>query len=144
MIVEETKNVDEIKAVLCDPRIYDVISDDESCPLEGFEPPIGDEFKYILGIVDREVIALMVYHELPEGQKIHIQVLPEHRKKHAVEFAKKALEFADKKRVFAEISEKYQNVIKFAKAFGFVVVDKVPANHRKNNVVYDSVIMRLT
>lgn len=80
MIVKETTNLDDIKAVLCNPAIYDTIIDD-NCPLvEDFEPPIDDDHLYVGGYVKGEIIALMVYHKYLDGNECHVQVLPEYRK----------------------------------------------------------------
>ena len=63
MIVKKTTDLTDIKAILCDPFIYDTITDDNSPLAEDFEPPVNDDYLYIGGYVDGQIIALMVYHK---------------------------------------------------------------------------------
>lgn len=130
--VKETKNINDIHAVLKRPDIFDAISCDKTPCAEHFNAPISDKYKYIAGYHNGEIIGLMVYHTYKDGNICHIQVLPEHRKEHAREFGEQALKFRGTRPLYAEIPDSYQNVLSFAKSFGFDVVEKVDQGYTKN------------
>lgn len=142
MIVKETTNIEDIKSILCDPAIYDTITEDGSSSLESFEPEL-DGNSFIGGYVGGEIVALMVYHEFLDGNKCHIQVLPSFRKKYAREFGEKALLFRGTKPLYATIPDLYKNVIDFSLSFGFEVIRKTKGTYLKNKISYDDNILRL-
>ena len=142
MIVKETVNLEEIKAILCDPVIYDTISSDE-CPLIGeFEPPLNG-FLYYGGYVDNKIIALAVYHKYLDGDKYHPQVLPEFREKYAKKFVEQSLKLKGTPILYAVIPDLYKSVLNFALKFGFKIVDKKLNSFVKNGKSYNDNILRL-
>jgi len=142
LIVKETTNIDDIKAVLCNPEIYDTISDDNDPKLEDFEPPITDEYLYVCGYVNGEVIGLMVYHKYLDGNKCHVNVLPEFRKKHAKDFGEQSLRFSGTRPLYAEIPDLYQNVLDFAKLNSFEVIDRKDDGYIKSGVKYSINVLK--
>jgi hypothetical protein len=142
LIIKETTNIDDIKAVLCNAAIYDTISDDNDPAIEEFEPPINDEYLYIGGYVKGEIMALMVYHNYLDGNKCHVQVLPEFRKEHALKFGEQSLMFRGTRPLYAEIPDLYQNVLDFAKLNDFDVIDKIDDGYIKNGVEYPTNVLR--
>ena len=142
MIVKETTNIDEIKAVLCDPEIYDTISDDNDPELSKFEPPVTDKYLYVGGYVKGEIIALMVYHKYLDGNKCHVQVLTEFRKKYAKEFGEQSLIFRGTRPLYAEIPDLYQNVLDFAKLNNFEIIERKDDGYIKSGVNYSINVLR--
>ena len=142
MIVEITDNVSDIKAVLCNPAIYDTIADDNSPNIEDFEPPINDKYLYVGGYVDNEIIALMVYHKYLDGNECHVQVLPEHRKDHAKEFGEQSLKHRGTQPLYAEIPDLYKNVLDFALLNDFKVIRRIDNGFIKNGVKYAVNVLR--
>lgn len=142
MIVVNTTNIDDIKTILCNPDIYDCISNDNCPSSEHFEPP--KTAQYIAGYVDNKIIALMIYHKVEEGLKCHIQVLPEYRKKYAREFARIALEFGEAKNaiIYSEIPTCFPNVIRFAKEVGFTETGRIKESYPKNGMKHDVIKLR--
>lgn len=142
MNIKETRDIAEIKKILCYPEIYRCISDDNSPPLEEFEPP--PEAIYVAGYVGSDIIGMMIYHKTEEGLKCHIQVLPEFRKKYAREFARMALEIGEAKNssIYSEIPVCYPNVIRFAKSFGFTETGSIKEGHLLDGVKHDVMILR--
>jgi len=141
MILKETTNIDDIKAVLCNPAIYDTISDDNSPLIDEFEPPL-ENYLYVGGYVNGEIIALMVYHKYLDGNKCHVQVLPEFRKEYALEFGEQSLLFRGTLPLYAVIPDLYKNVLEFAFNFGFKVIDTKVDSYVKNNKSYNDNILR--
>ena len=123
MIAKETTNIDDIKAILCNAAIYDTISSDKSPPVEYFEPPVNDGYLYVGGYAKGEIIALMVYHKYLDGLECHVQVLPEHRKEHAINFGEQSLLFRGNSPLYAEIPDLYKNVLDYALMNNFKVID---------------------
>lgn len=142
MIVKETTDIDDIKAVLCNPAIYDTISDDNDPKVEEFEPPITNEYLYVCGYVNGEPVGLMVYHKYLDGNKCHVQVLPEFRKEHAIEFGQQSLLFRGTVPLYAEIPDLYQNVLDFARLNNFEVIDKYDDGYIRNGVKYSTNVLR--
>jgi hypothetical protein len=141
LVVKETIDEGEIRAILCNPAIYDTIASDECPAINELEIPF-DNHRYIGGVVNGEIIALMVYHTYKDGNKCHVQVLPEHRKEYAQKFGEQSLMFRGTQPLYAEIASLYQNVLDFALTFGFETVDKNIADYKKNGLLYDTYIMR--
>lgn len=142
LIVKQTFDVDEVKLILCDPVIYEAIAGDGCPESKYFEPPMSEDFQYIAGYVNSEIIALMVYHNHHEGRKCHIQVLPEFRVKHAEIFTRKALEFRGSETLYAEIPMFFKSLINFAKKRGFEVIGEIDNNYIKSGVKYNTKILR--
>ncbi len=141
MIIKETTNLDDIKAILCNPDIYGCISDDNS-PLRGdFEPPINDKYLYVGGFVKGGIIALMVYHDTEKETECHLQVLPEFRKEYALKFGEQALNFRGTRPLIAEIPDLYKNVLAFAELQGFLVYGR-KGDFVKNGVSYPINLLR--
>lgn len=143
MMLKETKDVNDIHAVLKHPVIYDAITSDNSPCSKHFLAPITDEYRYVLGSVNGDIIGVMVYHEYKDGEECHVQVLPEYRKKYAVEFGDKALRFRDKsKPLYAEIPDIYKNVLSFAVKNDFEVIKQEDLGYKKNGVEYPVNILK--
>ena len=141
MIIKETTNIDDIKAVLCNPAIYDTITDD-NCPVaEEFKPPLEDHV-YVGGYVEGQMVALMVYHKYLDGNKCHVQVLPEYRKEHAKRFGEQSLLFKGTRPLYAEIPDLYRNVLDFAKRNNFEIIKQINNGHIKNGVSYTVNVLR--
>ncbi|GAG48557.1 unnamed protein product, partial [marine sediment metagenome] len=132
MIVKQINNAEDIKKVLCVGAIYECITDDECPHIDDFEPPTDQCYTYIAGYANGEIIAIMVYHKYLDGNECHIQVLPEHRKQHAKDFAEQALLFRGTLPLYAEIPDLYKNVLNFACSFGFEVIDVKENDYIKN------------
>ena len=144
MIVKETTNIDDIKAILWHPDIYDTITEDKCPPLGEVEPPIRDDISYIGGYVKGEIIALMVYHKYLDGNKCHVQVLPEYRKEYAKRFGEQSLLFRGTLPLYAEIADLYKNVLAFALLNNFKVIDIRKDAHIKNGKTYNVNILEFS
>lgn len=144
MIIKETTNLDDIKAVLYHPDIYDTISADDSPPIGEIEPPVNDKFLYVGGYVDGEIIALMIYNDYLDGKarKCHVQVLPEFRKEYAKKFGEQSLLFRGTLPLYAKISDLYENVLAFALMNDFKVIDIEKDAHIKNGKTYNVNVLR--
>lgn len=128
MIVKQTNNIGEIKAVLCHPDICDKISNKG----DSLEPPITKDYKYIGGYVNSKIVGVMIYHKYLDGNECHVQVLPEYRKEYALNFGEQSLEFRGTRPLYAEIPDLYKNVLDFALINNFKVIEV-----RKNDFIKD-------
>jgi hypothetical protein len=142
MILKETRDIAEIKKILCCPEIYKCIGDDNSPPIDEFEPP--SQAMYVAGYVDGDIIGLMIYHITEKGLKCHLQVLPEYRSKYAREFARMALEFGEAKNssIYSETPVCYWHIIRFAKSFGFVEEGVIKDEFLLDGIRHDVMVMR--
>ncbi len=144
MIVKKTVDIDDIKAILFEPSIYDTITTDE-CPLLGeVDPPLTDEYLYIGGYVNGNIMALMVYHKYLDGNKCHVQVLPDYRKEHAKKFGEQSLLFRGTLPLYAKIPDLYKNVLDFALLNDFEVINAEKDAHKKNGKLYNVNVLRYT
>ena len=140
MILKETTDLTEIKTILCDPAIYDTITDDNCPKANEFIPPMEGHL-YIGGYIGSKIIALMVYHEYLDGSKCHVQVLPEFRKEYAKQFGEQSLIFNGTRPLYAEIPELYNNVLEFAKINGFKVIDTKLNDYTKRGITYNTKVL---
>jgi len=143
VIARETKNIKEIKSILCHPEIYERISDDDSMAADEFEPPLDVE--YIAGYVNSDIIGIAIYNDIKEGVKFHFQVLPEYRGKYSKTFARMALDVGRAKNasIYAEIPSCYPEVIKFAEYLSFKIVGNIEKHRKKFGKFHDVIILRL-
>ena len=142
MIVKQTTDRAEIKAILCHPVIYDTITADNCPNVEDFKPPINGDYKYIGGYVNSKIIGLMVYHKYLDGQECHVQVLPDFRKEYAIKFGEQSLEFRGTRPLYAEIPTLYKNVLDFALINNFEIIDTIKSGFVKNGKTYDINVLR--
>jgi len=142
MIVRETTNEQDIRTVLCNKEIYDTITDDYSLEADKFIVPL-DGYKYVGGYVNNEIVAVMVYHAYRDGNKCHVQVLPQFRQSHAAQFGEQSLTFKGTQPLYAEIPDLYSNVLDFAHKFGFKIIETVEQGYVKRGVSYNMNILRL-
>jgi len=143
VIVTETTDIDEIREVMCHPEIYPCISDDNSYKSIDFVPPMN--VTYLAGYIDGMVIGLFIIDSTETNITVHIQVIPEFRQLYAKEFARMALQFGEVKNavIYSEIPVCYQNVMRFAKSFGFEEYGLIKGDCFKDGILYDTIILRL-
>lgn len=125
------------------PDIFDTITDDDCPPPEEYDIPVNDNYLYIGGFVNGEIIAVMVYHNYKDGKKCHVQVLPEYRHEYAAIFGEQSLMFKGTQTLYAEIPECHPNVLDFAFRFGFRVIETKEQDYCKNGNKYNTKILRL-
>ena len=142
MIVKETTNIDDIKAILCNAAIYDTIGSDNAPLIEDFEPPLNNHYLYVGGYVKGEIISLMVYHKYLDGLECHVQVLPEHRKEHAINFGEQSLLFRGNSPLYAEIPSLYKNVLDYALMNNFEVIDVRESDYIKRGKTYNVNVLK--
>lgn len=146
MIITETKDIDKIKRVLCDPEIYERITDDGSPNLEDFKPiPPNDKVYYL---TDENNIGVVFAHWKNyitlEG---HVHILKEHRSD-AMEFFDKSLKWAWENtralKIVVSIPDIYRDVLKFVGKNGFVVEGISENSYLKNSVLCSLVHMGIS
>jgi hypothetical protein len=142
MIIAATTNIADIKAVLCEPSIYDTISSDGAPLFTEFEPPITSDYVYVGGYIDSKIIGLMVYHKYLDGLECHVQVLPEYRAEHAKRFGEKSLTFRGNLPLYAEIPDLYKNVLSFALLNDFKVIKVRENDYIKNGETYNVNVLK--
>lgn len=114
MIVEKTKNFNDIKKILFDPEIYERIKISDDMPTLP-----TDNVDYVAGYHEGEIIALMVYYKRNDFTTCHVHVLKTHRAHLAVKFGREALKMRCDNVLYTNIPKKYTKVIRFAEYFGF-------------------------
>lgn len=142
-----TKDKSKIKSVLCEPRIYDVISGDGAPNPEDFEIDL-DQTLFIAGELFDIPVAVMLFHKKNKiCWQLHIQIIPEFRKLYADQFAQKSLDLFFNQysgtTLIAEIPTKYQNVVEFSTRHGFTIDGLCKDAYLKNNTLYDVVYLSL-
>jgi len=142
LIVKQTTDRAEIKAILCHPVIYDTITADNCPNIEDYEPPINKDYKYIGCYVNSKIIGLIIYHEYLDGDEIHVQVLPEFRKEYAQKFLEQSLDLRRTLTLYAEIPTLYTNVLRFALANNFEAIDEKENDYIKNGKTYNVKVLR--
>ena len=144
MILKECFNIEDIKEVLCHPEIYDTISSDECPKLKDFEPPMTDEYSYVVGYVKGVPIGVMIYHKYRDGNECHVQVLPQYRKEYAIKFGQQSLNFRGAAPLYAQIPDLYKNVLDFAKSNGFRVINEKKDDYIKRGKTYNTKVLLLS
>ena len=122
MKIERTFDSKLIKSILSVPEIWETISEAGDTVPDEYNV---DESYYLIGVSGSgEAVGLVIVHNTSIGvPQIHVQVLPQHRKKHADEFGGKSLEWVwmntDISKLMAFIPEIYLNVKAYSERMGF-------------------------
>ena len=120
MIIEQTTDNKLIHHILSMEGIAETISEPgDAIPTEFSH----GSHMFLVGLTDDEVVGLLIVHNTSLGvPQLHIQVVPKHRKEHAIQFGEASLEWLwgnlvnDK--YMALIPEIYPNVKRYAEAIG--------------------------
>lgn len=143
--IEETRNKEDIISVLKHPIIYDSITEDGCPKMEEWDFEPTNE-KFLVGKVEDIPMALMIFHPEDLGWFCHVQVVPEYRK-FSEEFGEKTLDWFwvhhDVNELFAEIPDKYPNVVRFAEKNGFKAEKPLDDIYIKDNITYNEMRYRL-
>ena len=135
-------NPEAIRAVFTNPAIWDTIAEDNQNP-EEFEPDFRNEL-YLAVWVDYEIIGFYAFRVVNWIElDVHAQILPEHRKKHALASGLAMIEWfnhdapARFKKLTAQIPFKYPNVKNFGLSIGFEIEGINRQSYMKNGEIYD-------
>jgi hypothetical protein len=140
MIIRRTYDRNEINSVLSDPDIKKRITSDNT---PDSEIPITDEYCYLLGEAEGEIIGLTILHPFRDGLEAHYQVLPQYRKRYAMQFAQETLNIIPPSNIYGVVPTYHQNIIEFDKKLGLEHVDTLKGGYIKDGKEYDYFIMRL-
>ena len=143
MIIQESRDIGDIKKILCDPLIYEAIGCDGCPDINEFEPPINDSYKYFVGYVKGEAIGVTIYHSYSDGNKCHFQVLKEYRQEYANEFAKRTLLLKGDLPLYVEIPDLHKSALHFSIRHGFKKINVTLNDYMKNGKKYNTNILRL-
>lgn len=142
MIVKETSDINDIKAILSNAEIYGRIKRDGETKITLLNIPINDNYRYIAGYEEGIIFALCIFCKKGDVNIVHFQVLPEYRLKLAEKFARKCLDFKGTSPLFAVTPECYRPVINFAKKIGFEFYGIHEETFVKNDKEYRQIITR--
>lgn len=133
-MITRTFDVETIKRVLCDPWIYNRITEDGSPSIDDYEPIINDDIVYL---TDEEETGIVIVHPVNAiTQEIHVQVLNRDKAK---EFVGACFEWiwsnTDTIKVIAQIPEMYPDVYKFAEKIGMEREGENKGSYLKNGSI---------
>lgn len=107
---------------MTEPQIWQEICGNYSDIISEFQP-VRDNYIYLVGYDKLDIVGLFIIHSSEFGYKCHIQVIPERRKKNAIEFGEKVIQWTwdntDINKLTALIPSNLTNVIRFAETQGF-------------------------
>lgn len=135
MIITPVTDSALIESVLFHPVIFESISEDGA-------PKMIPNGHYVGGFVDSVCVGLVIVNPVSRHvAEVHIQVLPDHRKLHAISFANAAIEWLWVKgfsKLNAQIPFCCENVKKFAERVGFEVEGVNRSSWQKGGKLHDS------
>lgn len=135
MIIKPVMDRSLIESVLFHPVIFDSISEDDA-------PRIAPEGRYVGGFVDDVCIGLVAVDVISRHvADVHIQVIPEYRETHAVDFAESVIRWFWSNgfsKLVAQIPFCCENVKRFAERVGFEVEGVNRKSWMKHGVKWDS------
>lgn len=118
------EDIDVINSILQHPDIWENIAGD----VEPFDTPFMHEHAYFI-IGDNQ--GLVIYHKFLDGVKIHTNILPEKRHGASYEAINETMQHIFDlgiTRIYAEIDDKFPNVIKAAIVNGFSMLSSDERN----------------
>jgi hypothetical protein len=141
--IKQVFDREEIDKIIKNEWVYDRTTDDR-CPgkdlLHTFFP--YDECKFYGCYLD-SIIGLIYVHPDKYGAMAHIQMLPD-KTKFGFEFAEKCLtDFLHPSfgRIWAEIPDRYPDVLAFTKKLGFIEFERLSQSHCKKGSFYDATVL---
>lgn len=144
--VEETQSPEEIRAVMCDPEIYERISSDDCVSADEWVPASEGEY-WVAGYIDGVLAAMFNIHPInPVNWEGHMQVLKPFRH-HAHELFNLAIAWAwdntPAQKITVQIPAIYPEVAQFLKHHGFIVEGVNARSIQKYGVLLDQIYMGL-
>lgn len=133
MIIRETKNIEEIKSILCHPEIFNRIKGNHYIDADNFIPPLDDVLYF--GGYDDGIFGVSCFHSYRDGLKFHPNVLPSYRLKYGRDFVKLSLSMV-KCKIYIEIPKERKRLFNLAEKLGF---DSISNNKDSTNTI----LMRL-
>lgn len=148
MVAERTFDADLIAWIMTIPEIWDAVSED-GMSTSDFTPEVYNEC-WISVKVGETLVALYNYHAHNSiTVEIHVHVIPEHRKEHAVLATFAALQWLldnekQYKKVVIQIPEIYKHARYFSARFGFILEGTNRKSFIKNGNIVDRWLMGAT
>lgn len=140
--IERSFDPAEIRSVFTRPEIWATIAEDNQQP-ESFLPDLEREI-YMGVYVDGGLIGFYAFRVVNSCElDIHAQILPEHRKKHALASGRAILKwFHDHapdrfQKLTAQVPFKYPNVKDFCLAVGLQIEGVNRQSYRKGGEIFD-------
>lgn len=128
--------------MLIHPKVFDTISEDGVRDL-----PENVGAGYLCGYVPELIGCFIIHPQNRICMDVHVQVLPEHRKRWAREFGKAVIEWTwentSAQKLVAQIPFLYPNVMEFAREMGFEVEGVNTQSFRKKGKIWDQWYMGL-
>lgn len=132
MITVDYANNRDVDVLVYNPELSDRITDDYCPALKDFEMQYHNSV-FIGGYIEGKIASLFIVHM---DQTMHFMVLPCYRMR-ARELLNESLKLWPYD-VYCIIPVLYKPVINFARKMGFKEVARLPDDHLKNGVYYDS------
>ncbi len=140
--LERCYDVERIKSVFTHPDIWATIAEDNQI-VDDFRVDFDSEL-YMAVYADTQLIGFYAF-AVKSGAEldIHAQILPEHRKKHALASGKAILEWFYRDaptrfvKLTAQVPFKYPNVKDFCLAVGMSIEGINRKSYRKNGEIFD-------
>lgn len=140
--VERSYDIEEINSVFTHPDIWATIAEDNQQP-ESFLPDAVRDV-YMGVYVDGGLIGFYAFKVLSSAElDIHAQILPQHRKKHALASGRAILEWfynhapARFVKLTAQVPFKYPNVKNFCESVGLKIEGVNKQSYRKDGEIFD-------
>lgn len=140
--VERSYDIEEINSVFTHPDIWATIAEDNQQP-ESFLPDAVRDV-YMGVYVDGGLIGFYAFKVLSSAElDIHAQILPQHRKKHALASGRAILEWFYNHaptrfvKLTAQVPFKYPNVKNFCESVGLKVEGINKQSYRKDGQIFD-------
>lgn len=114
-------DIKDAESVIRHPEIYPLVRDDGSPDADDFAIP--GHYMALVGYIDEPIGCVMLHWSNSVCLEAHIQVLPEYRKDHAIEFGLQAIQWVwdntPAHKIMATIPDIFPNVIEYAHTIGF-------------------------
>jgi hypothetical protein len=132
LIIRETRNVREIKSILCHPDIFYYVKGNQEIEPDEFN--IDFESIICIGGYDKEIFAVGCFHAFRDGLKFHPSILPEYRLKYARDFVSSCISMVECM-LYVEIPNNRKRLLNLAKKFGFDSIDCDSKNNSANTLL---------
>ena len=140
--LERCHDIERMKSVFTHPDIWATIAEDGQS-VDDFHPDTKSQL-YLAALSGSELIGYFaIFMRNPVELEAHIQILPEHRKKHALASGKAFLEWFYRDaptrfiKLTTQVAFKYPNVKNFCTSFGLKVEGVNRQSCVKDGQIYD-------
>lgn len=146
-----TDNADLVRKILTVPKLYDVITEDNSPPRDEFQPIMHPDVIYLLAVRDKKVLGVFVVHPLNRTVAVgHANFLPNQwgEREQNKQIGQAALQWVwdntEYQKIVTTVPVIYKHVLAYTQRIGMKREGMMRKSHLKHGELHDQYYMGIS